>query len=160
VSLLATYMNDHLAGSTAGRELARRLAASNRGSERFGPPTEQLAREVQEDREALLAMMGALEVGVDRAKVVAGWAAEKVGRVKLNGRLFSYSPLSRLLELEGLTLGVRGKLAIWEALLEIGSPRRSCGASPSVRGGSSRCSSGCASRRPRRRSLPLPEAGR
>jgi hypothetical protein len=113
--LLATYLNDHLAGATAGRELARRSAASNRGSA-LGEFLADLAREIDEDRDALLALMGELQVGTDRVKVLGGWAAEKVGRLKPNGRLFSYSPLSRLLEVEGLLLGVRGKLALWQAL--------------------------------------------
>jgi hypothetical protein len=113
--LLATYLNDHLAGATAGRELARRSASSNRGSP-LGQFLAVLAQEIDEDRDALLALMGELQVGTDRIKVLGGWAAEKVGRLKPNGRLFSYSPLSRLLEVEGLTLGVRGKLALWQAL--------------------------------------------
>jgi hypothetical protein len=121
--LLATYLNDHLAGATAGRELSRRTAASNRGSA-LGQFLAVLAQEIDEDRDALLALMGELQVGTDRIKVLGGWAAEKVGRLKPNGRLFSYSPLSRLLELEGLTLGVRGKLALWQALelIEAGEP--------------------------------------
>jgi hypothetical protein len=113
--LLAIYLNDHLAGATAGRELARRAAASNRGCE-HGPFLEDLAEQIDRDRDSLLGLMGELDVGVDRVKVLGGWAAEKVGRLKLNGRLLSYSPLSRLLELEGLALGVRGKLSLWLAL--------------------------------------------
>jgi hypothetical protein len=113
--LLATYLNDHLAGATAGRELARRSASSNRGSP-LGQFLAVIAQEIDEDRDALLALMGELQVGTDRVKVLGGWAAEKVGRLKPNGRLFSYSPLSRLLEVEGLTLGVRGKLALWQSL--------------------------------------------
>lgn len=113
--LLATYLNDHLAGATAGRELARRSAASNRGSD-LGRFLADLAREIDEDRDALLALMAELGVNTDRIKVLGGWAAERLARLKPNGRLFSYSPLSRLLELEGLTLGVRGKLALWQAL--------------------------------------------
>ena len=31
----------------------------------------------------------------------------------------AYSPLSRLVELEGLALGVRGKLALWVSLKEL-----------------------------------------
>ena len=119
MSLLATYLNDHLAGSTAGRDLARRLASSNRGSDFYGPATEQLADEIGEDREALLEIMRSLDVGVDHVKVAGGWTVEKLGRLKLNGRLFSYSPLSRLVELEAITLGVRGKLAMWEALAAV-----------------------------------------
>jgi hypothetical protein len=113
--LLATYLNDHLAGATAGRELARRSAASNRGTD-LGRFLADLAQEIDEDRDSLLALMGELQIDTDRIKVLGGWAVEKLGRLKPNGRLFSYSPLSRLLELEGLTLGVRGKLALWQAL--------------------------------------------
>jgi hypothetical protein len=41
---------------------------------------------------------------------------EKLGRLKLNGRLTGYSPLSRLLELETLHLGITGKRELWRAL--------------------------------------------
>lgn len=116
MSLLATYLNDHLAAATAGRELARRTASSNRHSPRYGAALQKLAGEIEEDRRSLQAAMRALGVGEDRLKVAAGWSAEKLGRLKPNGRLLSYSPLSRLVELEGLTLGVRGKLSMWESL--------------------------------------------
>ncbi|HUA75821.1 MAG TPA: hypothetical protein VL988_13790 [Solirubrobacteraceae bacterium] len=121
--MLATYLNDHLAGATAGRELARRAAASNQGS-LLGDFLEGLAVEIDEDRDALLALMAALDVGVDRFKVLGGWTVEKLGRLKLNGRLFGYSPLSRLLELEALALGVAGKLGLWQALEELALPER------------------------------------
>jgi hypothetical protein len=116
--LLSIYLNDHLAGATAGRELARRVAASNR-SDADGSLLQALAAEVDEDRESLLALMRTLGVGTDRVKVVAGWAGEKLGRLKLNGRLLGYSPLSRLVEIEGLLLGVRGKQKLWDALLAL-----------------------------------------
>jgi hypothetical protein len=116
--LLAIYLNDHLAGATAGLELARRAASSNEGSD-YGRFLDDLVTEIDEDRESLFELMRATGVGVDRVKVLGGWAAEKVGRLKLNGRLRGYSPLSRLLELEGLTLGVRGKLCLWRALTEL-----------------------------------------
>ena len=61
----------------------------------------------------------------DPAKQVVGWLGEKAGRLKPNGQLRGYSPLSRLVELEGLALGVTGKLALWKALrlLEDDEPR-------------------------------------
>jgi hypothetical protein len=120
MTLLAIYLNDHLAGATAGLELARRAAGSNRSSS-YGPFLERLAEEIEEDRESLLAIMQALDVGVDRLKVAGGWGAEKFGRFKLNGRLLGYSPLSRVVELEGLALGVSGKLGMWRALEELQS---------------------------------------
>jgi hypothetical protein len=116
--LLEIYLNDHLAAATGGRDLARRAAASNRGSD-YGPFLQRLAEEIAEDRESLVAIMRALEVKIDPLKVLAGWGAEKVGRLKLNGRLLGYSPLSRLVELETLAAGVYAKLALWRSLQQL-----------------------------------------
>lgn len=113
--MLSIYLNDHLAGATAGRDLARRAAGSNRGSE-YGSFLERLAGEIEQDRDVLLDVMRALDARVDQLKVWAAWSGEKIGRLKLNGRLFGYSPLSRVVELEGLALGVAGKLALWRSL--------------------------------------------
>ncbi len=54
--------------------------------------------------------MEKLQVKRDHLKVLAGWVAEKLGRLKPNGQLLGYSPLSRLVELEALALGITGKL--------------------------------------------------
>jgi hypothetical protein len=118
VSLLAIYLNDHLAGSTLARDLVRRSAASNRGS-RYQPFLDDLAVQIDEDRESLLAIMGRLGTAVNRFKMAGAWSAEKLSRLKLNGQIVGYSPLSRLIELEVLTLGVRGKLALWLALVRL-----------------------------------------
>jgi hypothetical protein len=67
--------------------------------------------EVRQDRGALLELMRRLQFPCNRGKITVAWAAEKVGRLKLNGQLKGYSDLSRLLELEGLCLGVEGKLS-------------------------------------------------
>jgi len=116
--LLGIYLNDHLAGSTIGLELARRARGSNKSSE-YGDVLDRIAREIDEDRETLKALMESLEIGHDRLKVGGAWIAEKLGRLKPNGRLLSYSPLSRLVELESLALGISGKLSLWEALREV-----------------------------------------
>ena len=112
---LSTYLNDHLAGSTAGVNLARRAAESNEGMS-YGPVLATLAAEIQEDRQSLLDVMERLSVGQDRLKLALAWGAEKAGRLKLNGELRGYSPLSRLEELEALSLGVEGKLGLWRTL--------------------------------------------
>jgi hypothetical protein len=115
---LATYLNDHLGGSTAGLELVRRAARENEGNE-LGAFLADLVVEIEADRKTLEAIMAELGVGVDRAKVAAGWAVEKVGRLKPNAQLRGYSPLSPLVELEGLLAGIQGKLAMWRALAEV-----------------------------------------
>jgi hypothetical protein len=43
-------------------------------------------------------------------------AAERISRLKLNGRLRSYSPLSRFLELDVLAMGLEGKKLLWSTL--------------------------------------------
>jgi hypothetical protein len=115
---LATYLNDHLMGSTVGTELARRAAGENEGSE-LGDFLKDLAREIEDDRETLLALLAELRVKPDQLKVAAGWTAEKLGRLKPNAQLRGYSPLSPLVELEGLLIGIEGKLAMWQALAEV-----------------------------------------
>jgi predicted DNA-binding ribbon-helix-helix protein len=115
---LPIYLNDHLAGATLGVELARRACRENAGSE-LGEFLEGLHGELVEDRESLLGVMRTLGIAPSRAKVVGAWVAEKAGRLKLNGEVTSYSPLSRLLELEGLAGGIEGKRSLWLALQQI-----------------------------------------
>ena len=115
---LGIYLNDHLAGATAGLELARRLARAGQVPA-SQPDLQQFADEVAGDRAALLRIMGALGVPARSYKVWAAWAGEKAGRLKPNGRLTTRSPLSSLLELEMMRLGVEGKAAGWRTLREL-----------------------------------------
>ena len=115
---LATYLNDHLMGATLGVELVRRAARENQGSE-LGAFLSGLAQEIDDDRDTLLALMSELGVKPDRLKVAAGWTGEKVGRLKPNAQLRGYSPLSPLVELEGLLIGIQGKLAMWSVVAEV-----------------------------------------
>ena len=113
--LLAIYLQDHHAGATAGLALARRAADSNRDNE-FGPELERLAAEIEHDLTELERVMATLDVSRDGLKDRLAWIGERVGRLKRNGTWLAYSPLSRMVELEGLVIGVTGKLALWEAL--------------------------------------------
>jgi len=114
--LLPTYLNDHLAGATAGVELARRLRGSNEDDPDFGPALAEICAEIEADRETLKQIMDRLDVGQSRLKPAVAVVGERLGRLKPNGRWRSYSPLSRLVELELLQLGVAGKRRLWRAL--------------------------------------------
>jgi hypothetical protein len=120
--LLAIYLNDHLAGSVAGVETARRARANNEGTE-FGTPLAALCAEIESDRETLEAVMEELQVTRSRIKPAIGWVGEKFGRLKPNGQLRGYSPLSRVVELELLLLGISGKLRLWVLLTELAGAR-------------------------------------
>jgi hypothetical protein len=115
---LRIYLQDHLAGSTAGLELARRTRGANEGTD-YGPPLAQIADEIEADRRHLQGIMEDLGFGGDRLKNAAAWGLEKAGRLKLNGNLTGYSPLSRVVELEGLLTGITGKKGLWLALLQV-----------------------------------------
>jgi hypothetical protein len=114
--LLGLYLNDHLAGATLGLELVRRTARENKDSELGSFLADVLFPEIEEDRRTLQRLMGQTGIAPSRPKVAAAWLAEKLGRLKLNGELRRYSPLSRLVELEGLAVGIEGKRALWLAL--------------------------------------------
>ena len=118
MKLLRIYLQDHLAGSTGGIELARRMRSANEGTT-YGDPLAKLTDEIEADRRALEGIMEDLGFGADRAKNIAFWVGEKAGRLKLNGQLTGYSPLSRLTELEGLIAGINAKLSLWRSLLEV-----------------------------------------
>jgi hypothetical protein len=115
---LRIYLQDHLAGSTGGLELARRVRGANKGTP-YGEALAELADDIEADRRSLASIMEDLGFGADRAKNLGFWAAEKAGRLKLNGQLTGYSPLSRMIEIEGLITGVNAKLSLWRTLRDV-----------------------------------------
>jgi hypothetical protein len=116
--LLEIYLADHLAGSAAGVALARRTAQSNAGTA-LGDVLRRLSIEIEDDRRTLQAIVAELGFRESKAKDTLAWVGEKVARLKLNGQLRGYSPLSRILELEALSAGVAGKLALWQSLQSV-----------------------------------------
>ncbi len=115
---LETYLQDHRAGAAMGSDLAHRLAEEN-----LGTPYEDfllgLAQEIDGDVEMLERIMDRFGVSKPALKIAGAKAAEKLGRLKPNEQLAGYSPLSRVLELEGLRGGVQAKQALWDSLVEL-----------------------------------------
>jgi hypothetical protein len=114
---LATYLNDHLAGSMAAIDLAQKAADKN-GGEPLGVFLTDLAKEVDEDRVALEGIMDRLGVEKGSAKATAGRVVEKVSRLRMHENVTGDPDLSRVLELETLLMGVTGKLRLWHSLQE------------------------------------------
>ncbi|MFZ0758171.1 MAG: hypothetical protein WAN00_30750 [Trebonia sp.] len=114
--LLGVYLNDHLAGATAGLQLARRAAGSAEPGSESATVRKRLVSEIAQDRSALIKIMTTLGIKIRGYKMFAAWAGEKAGRLKLNGHLLTRSPLSDLEETEMLRLGVEGKAAGWRTL--------------------------------------------
>ncbi|MGH7527298.1 MAG: hypothetical protein ACREMX_11405 [Gemmatimonadales bacterium] len=112
---LATYLNDHLAGSVGAIELLEQGLESSEGTPLESFFTEVLGA-VREDQELLRDLIRGIDASESPLKKAGAWLAEKVSRVKLGGGWAERSPLSRLEMLETLGMGIQGKLALWRAL--------------------------------------------
>ena len=112
---LSIYLEDHLAGSTGGVALARRVASHCEGTRAAGDLA-QVAEEIEADRETLKRLMSELGVPPSPVKNAAARVSELAARLKPNGRLRGQSQMQRLHELELLSLGIAGKEALWKAL--------------------------------------------
>ena len=111
-SLRAIYLRDHHAAGVAGTRLARRIARAPSAT----GDLRQVALEVEQDLVELEAIMRRHGVQADPAKDALARIGERLGRLKPNGRLRERSPLSDLLELETLLVGITGKRALWLSL--------------------------------------------
>ncbi|HEX5762667.1 MAG TPA: hypothetical protein VFY04_06055 [Solirubrobacterales bacterium] len=116
---LRIYMNDQLALGIAWREVAKRAQGENEGTP-LGEALRHVATGISEDVESFEAMMERLGFGRDRVKTGAAMVAERVGRLKLNGQVRGYSPLSRFAELDLLAMGIEGKKILWANLRDLG----------------------------------------
>lgn len=115
---LGIYLKDQLALGIGWRELARRAARNNKGTE-LGAALERVATGIAEDIETFRGVMRDLGISQNPVKNVVVMAAERVGRLKPNGKLRSYSPLSRFEELEFLAMGIDGKKQLWTTLRDL-----------------------------------------
>jgi hypothetical protein len=113
--LLRIYLNDHLAGAGVGVEIARRTRDENAGTD-MGRFLSDLHHDLVEDRDTLERFIRQLGHRPSRVKSTLGVASAKLGSLKPSGRVTSYSPLSRVLELESLIAGVLAKRRLWETL--------------------------------------------
>lgn len=119
---LRIYLNDHLAIVVTEQELAKRVRRENRQTA-LSAFMDQYLEQLEQQRdliEQLLSRAGGRE---SRTKRMAGWLAEKFGRLKFNGSLLHYSDLSRVLELEGLELAAHSRMALWRTVAELPSHR-------------------------------------
>ena len=115
--MLAIYLRDHRAGAVAGRRLAYRLAEEN--PDPRWAALRKVAQEIAADEIILVDVMKVLGVSEGIFKNLAAAAMETVERLKPNGRLLAYSPLSRVLEIESLISGVAAKRRLWPSLRQL-----------------------------------------
>jgi hypothetical protein len=120
---LATYLNDHLAGSEVALELLDHLKRLVPDS-LVGQFAADLKMEIAADRQELEALMARLQIAQSRTRKVAAWITEKFTELKLmlddrqGGAL-------RLLEIwDALSIGIEGKRLPWCSLASALEGRR------------------------------------
>lgn len=113
--LFRIFLQDHLAALHASAALVQRCLGPNRESP-LGRLLGPLHLAVQEDLAHLEAVAEATSVRPSGMKNRGARAGVALGRLKLNGRVFRYSPLSRVVELEGLLLLTVQRAATWRIL--------------------------------------------
>jgi hypothetical protein len=110
---VATYLNDHLAGAVAA---VRLLESLEDVYEELRPGLSALRADIEADRADLQALMARLDIGESQARKIGGWVAEQATALKMRFDDSADGPLRLFESLEFLSLGIAGKLALWEAL--------------------------------------------
>ena len=113
--LLGIFMQENLGVLIVNRRLAERCRKSN-PSGPLGGFLAVLGDELEDERAALEEAMFSEGVRPTRLKNAVLGASEKLGRLKFNGTLFSYSDLSRVYELHGLCLLTHHRIFLWQTL--------------------------------------------
>ena len=109
---LIAYLRDHLSGSDVAVRVVHRLVSTDH-SAADRPLFERLAREFEEDRSVVRAVLHELGASGRSIKRAAGVASGAVLSVTAGGEP---GELSLLRTLEALSIGVQGKRCMWRAL--------------------------------------------
>ena len=112
-SALESYLNDHMAGATAGTNLAK-MAAEEHRSDEHGPFFGEIAYEIAADHETLQQLLAALAVTSSATKT----ALAEIGSKMMAPKFISGDDdqLNAFVTLETLSIGVEGKVCMWKAL--------------------------------------------
>jgi hypothetical protein len=116
--LFGLYLSDHLAGATAGQGRIERMARDFTDTP-FHAELTALAAQIREEREYVRGLVGDFDLPRRMPRRAAAWVAERAGRLKLNGRVVSRSPMTLLLESELMRSAVMGKLGMWQTLHDL-----------------------------------------
>lgn len=117
---IATYLNDHMAGSVVAIELLEYLESAH---ETMRPIVADIRADIEADRRELESLMLRQRVTVSRSRKAVAWLAEKMTELKLRVDDSSGGPLRRLEALETVALGIEGKRALWRTLAALAPVR-------------------------------------
>jgi hypothetical protein len=112
---LATYLNDHLAGSVAALNMIDHLIETFEKK-----PLAQFFRdlrgEIAADQADLQWLIEKLDKEHNAIRKAGAWVAEKLSRAKIHPGESPEGQMGLYLAFEGLVLGITGKLVLWRGL--------------------------------------------
>jgi hypothetical protein len=112
---IATYLNDHLAGSVVAVELMENLETVYAGRP-IADFIAKLRADIEVDILELEALMGQLQISESRTRKASAWLTEKFTQLKLRLDDPAHGDLRLFESLEALSLGIEGKRSLWLAL--------------------------------------------
>ena len=110
---LDTYLNDHMAGATAGTNLAQ-MASEEHQTDEHGPFFSEIYAEISADKDTLQQLIEALGVEESATKSALAEVGSKVMAPKFTAG--EDDALNAFVTLETLSIGVEGKVCMWKAL--------------------------------------------
>lgn len=115
---LASYLNDHLAGSVAAIELLDHLIKAQNGQrlERF---LVDLRADIHADQKVLRNLIGKLGIEESTVRKAGAWLVEKLGQTKIALSGSEAGDPGLVQALEALALGITGKQLLWQALIAL-----------------------------------------
>ena len=113
---IETYINDHVAGATAGVNLAQMASEAHRGDE-HGAFFGEIASEIKADHDTLERLVDDLGVQRSATKRAAAEVGSKMMAPKFVGG--DDDELNAFITLETLSMGIEGKICMWRALTTV-----------------------------------------
>jgi hypothetical protein len=115
---LATYLNDHLAGSVAAIELLNHLIKEQAG-QRLEKFLVDLREDITADQKTLRDLIRKLGCEEGALRKAGAWIVEKLGQAKIGASADQTSGLGLFQALEVLSLGIKGKELLWRSLTTV-----------------------------------------
>ena len=112
---LATYLNDHLAGSVAALELLSHLCGAYANTD-VAEFAERLRADIAADRGQLEELMERLNISRSATRRVSAWVGEKFVELKLRFDDVGAGPLRLLEATDALSVAIEGKRLLWVGL--------------------------------------------
>lgn len=108
------YLNDHRGLLAAEGAVAERSRQANAGE--LGRLLHRVVEQNTRDQTVVDELLDRVGGTANPLKKFGALAGERVGRLKLNGQLKGYSPLSRVIEIESLLASTAVRRVMWQAI--------------------------------------------